>query len=75
MSLYTLIPKFIRKFAIRLNIKHPFRLKKLIGNVGITSLGMFIKGQGAWILPFADKTLNMALGGIKTHAVERNGKI
>jgi pyruvate/2-oxoglutarate dehydrogenase complex dihydrolipoamide acyltransferase (E2) component len=75
MSLYNLIPKFIRRFGIKLNIKHPFRLKKLIGNVGITSIGMFIKGQGAWILPFADKTLNMALGGIKTHAVERNGKI
>ncbi|NHJ40902.1 MAG: 2-oxo acid dehydrogenase subunit E2 [Asgard group archaeon] len=75
MSLYKLIPKFLRRLIIKRMIKNPFRLKKLIGTVGITSIGMFIKGQGAYILPFADKTLNIALGGIKTNAIERNGKL
>lgn len=75
MWFYSLLPRFFRRFVIRQMITHPFRLKKLIGTVGITSLGMFIKGQGGWVIPFADKTLNIALGGIKNHAVLRNGSI
>ncbi|MGC9781293.1 MAG: 2-oxo acid dehydrogenase subunit E2 [Candidatus Heimdallarchaeota archaeon] len=75
MSLYSLLPKFFRRFVIRKMLTNPFRLKKLIGTVGITSLGMFIKGQGGWLVPFSDKTLNVALGGIKDHTVVRNGKL
>ncbi|MGC9781205.1 MAG: 2-oxo acid dehydrogenase subunit E2 [Candidatus Heimdallarchaeota archaeon] len=75
MSFYTLLPKFFRRFVIRKMITNPFRLKKLIGTVGITSLGMFIKGQGGWLVPFSDKSLNVALGGIKNHAVVRNGNL
>lgn len=72
---YTLVPKFIRKFVIRKMITHPFRLKKLIGTVGITSLGMFVKGHGGYAIPFGDKTLNIAIGGIKDHAVVQDGKL
>ena len=75
MSLYTLLPRCFRRFVIRMMITGPFRLKKLIGTVGITSLGMFIKGQGAYAIPFADKTLNIAIGGIKDHVVLRDGKL
>ncbi|NHJ05256.1 MAG: dehydrogenase, partial [Candidatus Heimdallarchaeota archaeon] len=56
-------------------ITNPFRLKKLIGTVGITSLGMFIKGQGGWAIPFPDKTLNIAVGGIKENVVLRYGNV
>ena len=75
MSFYTLLPRFFRRFVIRTIITNPFRLKKLVGTVGITSLGMFIKGQGAWAIPFPDKTLNLAIGGIKDYVVIRNGNL
>lgn len=74
-SLYTLLPRFFRKFVIRKIITNPFRLKKLAGTVGITSMGMFIKGQAGWLVPFRDKTLNVSTGGIKENAIVRNGKI
>ncbi|MBN1330897.1 MAG: 2-oxo acid dehydrogenase subunit E2 [Candidatus Heimdallarchaeota archaeon] len=74
-SLYTLVPKFLRKFIIKSIITNPFRLKKVNGTVGITSMGMFIKGQGGWLVPFRDKTLNIATGGIKENAIEQDGKI
>ncbi len=75
MSFYSLLPRFFRRFVIRKIISNPFKLKKLIGTVGITSLGMFIKGQGGWGVPFPDKTLNIAIGGIKDSAVVRDGKL
>ncbi|NHJ46278.1 MAG: hypothetical protein FK733_00685 [Asgard group archaeon] len=74
-SLYILVPKFIRRLVIRKMLTNPFRLKKLIGTVGITSLGMFIKGQGAYAVPFRDKTLNIAIGSIKDQVALRNGEV
>jgi pyruvate/2-oxoglutarate dehydrogenase complex dihydrolipoamide acyltransferase (E2) component len=74
LSFYSILPRFFRRFVIRTLISNPFYLKKLIGTVGITSLGMFIKGQGAWGVPFPDKTMNIALGGIKDNVVIREGK-
>jgi pyruvate/2-oxoglutarate dehydrogenase complex dihydrolipoamide acyltransferase (E2) component len=74
-SLYTLLPRFFRKWVIRKMITNPYRLKKLAGTVGLTSMGMFIKGQGGWLIPFRDKTLNVSTGGIKNHLVLRDGKI
>ena len=56
-------------------ITTPNRMKKLVGTVGITSLGMFIKGQGAYAVPFPGKTLNIAIGSIKDHLAMINGKI
>ncbi|MHA1868986.1 MAG: 2-oxo acid dehydrogenase subunit E2 [Candidatus Heimdallarchaeaceae archaeon] len=64
-SLYLLIPRFIRKMVIKSILKNPFKLRKLIGTVGITSLGMFVQNFAGWAIPFADKTLNVAVGGMK----------
>ena len=75
MWFYSILPGFFKRFIIRQMITHPFRLKNLIGTVGITSLGMFLKGQGGWGIPFADKTLNIAIGGIKDHVRVRDGKL
>ncbi|MHA1212398.1 MAG: 2-oxo acid dehydrogenase subunit E2 [Candidatus Heimdallarchaeota archaeon] len=74
-SLYALLPRFFRRFLIRKILTNPYRLKKVNGTVGLTSMGMFIKGQGGWLVPFRDKTLNVATGGIKENAIELNGKI
>ncbi len=72
--LYALVPKFIRKMVIKGMLSNPFRLKKLIGTIGITSLGMFLKGQGGYAIPFSDKTLNIAIGSIKEQAIIRDGQ-
>ena len=74
-SLYTLLPRFFRKWIIKKMITNPFRLKKLAGTVGLTSMGMFIKGQGGWLIPFRDKTMNVSTGGIKDVAKFRDGKV
>ncbi len=74
MGFFSYLPKWFRRFVIKQQLVNPFKLKKLIGTVGVTSLGMFLKGQGGWAIPFADKTLNIALGGIKEIAVFRDGK-
>jgi len=75
MGFYSILPRFFRIWVIRKLLSNPFYLKKLIGTVGITSLGMFIKGQGGWAVPFSDKTLNLAFGGIKSNAILKDGKI
>jgi pyruvate/2-oxoglutarate dehydrogenase complex dihydrolipoamide acyltransferase (E2) component len=72
--LYTLLPKFLRRFIIRKMLKNPFKLKKIAGTVGITSMGMAMKGQTGWLVPFRDKTLNLAIGGIKDISKVINGK-
>ena len=73
-SLYAIIPRFLRKFVIKRILTNPFKLKKLIGTVGITSLGMFAKNFGGWAIPFADKTLNIAIGAMKEVAIVKDGK-
>ncbi len=75
MGFFSILPRFFRKWVIRKMITNPFRLNKLIGTVGITSLGMFIKGQGGWAVPFPDKTLNLAIGGIKDNVILKDGKL
>ncbi len=74
-SWYVFIPKKIRQFVIRRILKNPFSLKKIIGTVGVTSLGMFAQNIGGWAIPFADKTLNIAVGGIKNGVEVVDGKI
>ena len=74
-GLYLLVPRFIRRAVIRNVISNPFKLRKLIGTVGLTTLGEFVKNLSGWAIPFADKTLNVAVGGMKTRATEIDGKI
>jgi pyruvate/2-oxoglutarate dehydrogenase complex dihydrolipoamide acyltransferase (E2) component len=75
MSFFAIFPRFFRRFVIRKMFTTPKRMKKLVGTVGITSLGMFIKGQGAYAIPFPGKTCNIAIGSIKDQVALRNGKI
>ena len=72
--LYGIIPAFIRRFVIRRILKNPFSLKKLIGTVGITSLGLFAQNVGGWAIPFADKTLNISIGAIKKRVIIKEDK-
>ncbi len=73
-ELYLLIPGFIRRRVIKFILTNPFKLRKLIGTVGLTSLGRFVKNLSGWAIPFADKTLNVAVGGIKERVTEIEGE-
>ncbi len=74
-GLIMLIPKKIRQFFIKKLLKNPFYVKKLIGTVGLTSLGMFAKNIHGWAIPFPDRTCNVALGGMKRIGWEVDGKL
>lgn len=73
--LYGIIPRFIRKALIRRRVKNPFYLQKTVGTVGLTSLGMFIKTISGWAIPFAIKTLNVAVGGMSEKPRIIDGKL
>ncbi len=72
-NLYLIIPGFIRRGVIKMMLTNPFKLRKLIGTVGLTTLGEFVKNLSGWAIPFADKTLNVAVGGMKHRTIEKGG--
>ncbi len=74
-KVYRFIPRVIRKFFIKKKLLNPFSLKKLIGTAGITSLGMFAQNVSGWAIPFADSTVNIAVGGISTRLIRKNEEI
>jgi pyruvate/2-oxoglutarate dehydrogenase complex dihydrolipoamide acyltransferase (E2) component len=74
-GLIMLIPRKIRQFFMKKMIKNPFYIQKLIGTVGITSLGMFAKNIFGYAVPFPDRTCNVALGGIQRVGWEVDGKL
>ena len=74
-SLYMLFPKFIRRFVIKFLLSNPFYVKKTIGTVGITSLGEYVKDLSGYAIAFSDRTLNVAIGGMKEYAILEEGKI
>lgn len=74
-KVYRFVPRFIRKFFIKKKLLNPFSLKKLIGTAGITSLGMFAQNVSGWAIPFADSTVNIAVGGISNRLIRKNGEI
>lgn len=74
-SLYMLVPKFIRRFVIKKLLSNPFYVKKTIGTVGMTSLGEYVKELSGYAIAFSDKTLNVAIGGMKEYAILEEGKL
>ena len=74
-GLIMLIPRKVRQFFIKRKLKNPFFVQKLIGTVGITSLGMFAKNIFGWAVPFSDRTCNVALGGLQRVGWEIDGKL
>ena len=44
--------------------KDPFFVKKYLGTVGVTSIGMFGRGRSIWAIPTSTQPLFFALGGI-----------
>jgi pyruvate/2-oxoglutarate dehydrogenase complex dihydrolipoamide acyltransferase (E2) component len=61
--LYPLVPAFIRRLAYRILLKNPYWIKRYIGTVQITAVGMFGEG-GGWAITRPFYTLAIAAGGI-----------
>ena len=74
-GLMMLIPRKIRQFFMKRMLRNPFFVQRLIGTVGITSLGMFAKNIFGYAVPFPDRTCNIALGGIQRVGWEVDGKL
>lgn len=76
-SLYAL-PKFLRDFLLWRKFRtDPFFVKKQIGTVTVTAVGMCSKGKGGWAVPIDISPVLFALGGIskKPAVVEDNIEI
>lgn len=60
---YVLLPKSVRRFIIKKYLKNPFRIKKLMGTIIVTAVGMFGNMHG-WAIPTTSHPLAFAVGGI-----------
>lgn len=66
--IYPLVPAFIRRLAYRVFLKNPHWIKRSIGTVQLTAIGMFGKG-GGWAITRPFYTLAVAVGGIAERPV------
>jgi len=72
--LYRLVPAFLRRLAYRILLKNPHWIKRSIGTVQITAVGMFGEG-GGWAIARPFYTLAVAVGGIVERPVLVDGRI
>lgn len=63
MKTYYLLPGFLRSMIWKLMIRNPFLIKRNMGTVMITSVGMIGKFHG-WIIPVSVHPLCFAVGSI-----------
>jgi pyruvate/2-oxoglutarate dehydrogenase complex dihydrolipoamide acyltransferase (E2) component len=73
-KLYYNLPGFVRKLIWRVLLKHPKMVFPQMGNVAITSLGMFGKING-WFIPASIHPLCFGIGSIIKKPVVVNDKI
>ncbi len=74
VKFYTKLPKSIRRFLIKRLLKNPLRVKKLMGTIIVTAIGMFGKLYG-WPIPTTSHPLAFAIGGITKKPGVINDKI
>ena len=72
--LYPLVPAFIRRLAYRVLLKNPHWIKRSIGTVQVTAVGMFGEG-GGWAITRPFYTLAVAVGGIAERPILVDGRI
>ncbi len=58
------LPKFIRNFFWQSIMTNPFKIKKNLGTIGVTAVGMYAKGISGWILPVTPHSSTVAIGSI-----------
>jgi len=74
VNFYTSLPKSIRMFIIKRLLKDPLRVKKIMGSIIVTAVGMFGKLYG-WPIPTTSHPLAFAIGGITKKPGVINDKI
>lgn len=75
MKLYTSLPQKIRLWIMRSVImNNPRKLKQMMGNVMITTVGLVGHTHG-WIVPFSIHSLCLAFGSINEQPLVRKGEI
>jgi len=72
--LYPLVPAFIRRLAYRVFLKNPHWIKRSIGTVQLTAVGMFGEG-GGWAITRPFYTLAIAVGGISERPILVEGRV
>jgi len=63
LTLFALLPQFIRLFAWRIILASPHRANSMMGSAVVTSVGMAGNADG-WIIPFSIHPVCFALGSI-----------
>jgi len=71
---YLSLPKFLRRFLIKKRLKDPIKVKRLMGTIIVTSVGMFGKLHG-WPIPTTNHPLAFGIGGITKKPGVINDKI
>lgn len=74
VKFYTNLPKFMRRFLIKRLLKNPLRIKKLMGTIMVTAIGMFGRMYG-WPIPTTSHPLAFAIGGVTKKPGIVNDKI
>jgi pyruvate/2-oxoglutarate dehydrogenase complex dihydrolipoamide acyltransferase (E2) component len=65
MKIFTMLPQFLRNLFFWQPLFHdPFLLKRTIGTVSVTAIGMFGGGGMSWGIPIGIHPLLIAVGGI-----------
>ena len=72
--LYFILPVFVRSLFWRFLTKFPHLVKKMIGTVSVTAVGMFGKGSG-WGITIPFHTFQMTIGGIARKPGVVDGRI
>ncbi|MBN2442329.1 MAG: 2-oxo acid dehydrogenase subunit E2 [Spirochaetales bacterium] len=63
IKLFTLLPQFIRLFIWKIILSNPYRIKRMMGTVMVSSVGMMGNVRG-WFIPYSIHPICFALGSI-----------
>lgn len=74
LKLFALLPQFIRVWIWKLLLSNPMRIKKMMGTVVMTSIGMMGAVKG-WFIPYSIHPVCFALGSIIKRPGVHKGKI
>jgi hypothetical protein len=65
MKIFVMLPPFLRNmFFWQPLFRDPFRFKRMMGTVSVTSISMFGGGSMSWGIPIGIHPLLIAVGGI-----------
>ena len=75
LALIMTFPKFIRNIIWNNVMNDPHKVRKNLGTIGVTAMGMYGKGIVGWALPKTPHSTVVAVGGVVKKPVVRNDEI